>query len=102
MKQILKLNFREWVGTKIEFYEVFNIRWLVSLKKLNLANQLRGKIKRILKFNGSEWGGSKIEFYEMLDTWWLMTKAKYIEFSESVARCNETNFEIQLYQMSWN
>ena len=39
-----------------------------KLKKLNLANQLRGKIKRILKFNGSESGGSKIEFYEMLDT----------------------------------
>ena len=73
-----------------------------KLKKLNLANQLRGKIKRILKFNGSEWGGSKIEFYEMLDTWWLMTKAKNIDFRESVARYNETNFEIQLYQMSWN
>ena len=59
-------------------------------------------MKRILKFNGSEWDGTKIEFYEMLDIWWLITKAKNIEFSNSVTRYNETNFEIQFYQLSWN
>ena len=94
IKRISKFNSSQWVGTKIEFYDILNIRWLVIWCYIRWIvinpyskehHEFSESVTRYndTKFNGREWVTTKIEFYEILDIRWPVTfTSKNIEFSK--------------------